>query len=357
MNSVFSTKRKWGGVGAIASLCLLAAACGGGGSGGSSAAENAPDLSIDQVKMAMDNEDYMNQIAWMTAEKKYWPQLGFTEPAQVVATSDYMAGLIGGNVWVAQGESDTIWPATAEGSVDLKIIGVEKDTEAWYLGIRKGIAPNNLAGKRISGGPPGDRNIKVGEHILEDMGVDPQSMEWVSVAGGSDERLRALIAGQIDAATLQPRHVAQLEKAGGKMIYQEYQMAPQETWVVTAETMEKNKDAVCAYVQGRIAAKQWLSEGEDHTANMEAALEIGREYGREPSEGEIEEWENEMTKNWSLDGGAPADTFDQWAEDLISNGALPEDYDWRQYVDFSCLWEAQEALGLEKNPDPAEVQQ
>ncbi|MQA85275.1 MAG: hypothetical protein GEV03_11775 [Streptosporangiales bacterium] len=341
------------GLGVTLSICLFAAACGGG----DSSAEGGPELSLNQVKMAMDNDDFMNQIAWMTAEKRYWPDLGLTEKSEVAATSDYMAGLVGGNVWVAQGESDAIWPAIAEGSVDFKIVGVEKDTEAWFLGVRKGVNPNNLAGLRISGGPPGDRNIAVGEHILEDMGVSPNSLRWTTVAGGSDERLQALVAGQIDVATLQPRHRSELEKAGGRMIYEEYRTVPQEVWVVTAKTMEENKDSVCAYLQGRIAAKQWLSEGEDHTANRDAALEIGREYGVEPSEGEIEEWENEMTKNWSLDGGAPAKTFDEWTQDMIANGAVPKDFNWRDHVDFSCLWESQEALNLEQNPAQDEVQQ
>lgn len=336
-------------VGAALAAGLFAVSCGGG-------SESEGGLSLDQVRMAMDNEDYMNQIAWMAAEKRYWGDLGFTEDAHVVATSDYMAGLIGGDVWAAQGESSDIWPATAEGSVDLKIIGVEKDTEAWFLGIRKGIDENALEGKRISGGPPGDRNIAVGREILDDMGVNPDAMEWKSIAGGSDERLQVLLAGQIDVAVLQPRHIAQLEKAGGKMVYQEYNVVPQEAWVVTAKTMQENKDAVCAFVEGRVAAKQWLSEGENHSANREAAIEIGKEYGREPSQGEIQQWENEMTKNWSLDGGAPADTFDEWTDYLIEAGDLPDDYKWTDHVDFSCLWEAQQKLGIELNPAKDEVQ-
>lgn len=328
-------------------VALFGASCGGSDEEGS--------LSLDQVKMAMDNEDYMNQIGWMAAEKRYWGKLGFSEKAEVVATSDYMAGLVGGDVWVAQGESSDIWPATAEGSVDLKIVGVEKDTEAWFLGIRKGIDEDDLEGKRISGGPPGDRNIVVGREILEEMDVDPDKMNWKSVAGGSDERLQVLLAGKIDAAVLQPRHVAQLEKAGGEMIYEDYNVVPQEAWVVTADTMAENKDAVCAFVEGRIAAKQWLSAGESHDANREKALEIGKEYGREPSKGEIQEWENEMTKNWSLDGGAPADTFDEWTDYMIDTGDLPKSYKWADHVDFSCLWKAQKKLGLKLNPAKSEV--
>jgi ABC-type nitrate/sulfonate/bicarbonate transport system substrate-binding protein len=354
----------------LLALVVFAAACGGpsedgssGGDGGtasegaSGAADGggAAELSLSQVNLAIDNDDFMNQIAWMVADESYWPDLGFTEPAEVVATDEYLAGLFGGSVWVAQGESDAIWAALAEGSVPMKMIGVEKDTEAWFLGIGEGVDAENLEGLRISGGPTGDRNITVGEHILEDLGVDPESMEWVPVEGGSDERLQALLAGQLDVAVLQPRHLIPLEEGNGEMIYQEFRDAPQELWVVTDETMENNRDAVCAYLEGRIAAKQWLSEGEDFTDNQEAGVAIARERGLDPSEGDLDEWQTEMEGNWSLDGGAPAESFDAWNQDMINNGNVPEGFDWKEHADFSCLWEAQENLGLEQNPVESEI--
>ena len=349
----------------LLALALVAVACGdsGGGDTDDGATDSAAseggeggELSLSQVKLAIDNDDFMNQIAWMVADEDYWPELGFTEEAEVVATDEYLAGLVGGDVWVAQGESDAIWGAMAEGSVPLKMIGVEKDTEAWFLGIRKGIDENNLEGLKISGGPAGDRNITVGEHILEDMGVDHTKMEWVPVEGGSDERLEALLAGQLDVAVLQPRHRAPLTEAGGKMVYEEYMDSPQEMWVVTEETMNNNRDAVCAYLEGRIAAKQWLSEGDDYTDNQDAAVAIAEERGLEPEQDELGEWQDEMQYNWSLDGGSPADSFDAWNEDMISNENVPEGFDWKEHADFSCLWEAQENLGLEQNPVQSEVE-
>jgi hypothetical protein len=35
---------------------------------------------------------------------------------------------------------------------------------------------------------------------------------------------------------------------------------------------------------------------------------------------------------------------------MIDNGNVPEDFDWTEHVDFSCLTEAQENLGLEVEP-------
>ncbi len=343
-------------IGLIFVAALVAAACGGdddeaAGGGGQEG------LGVERVELAIDTDDYMNNLAVAVADDRYWSELGFTRSADWVATDEYMAGLFGGDVWVAQGESDVIWAALAEGSVPLKIVGVEKDTEAWFLGIREGVDKNNLEGLKISGGAIGDRNITVGEKSLEEMGVDPDSMKWVPIEGSSDERLVALLAGQIDVAVLQPRHIIPLEKEGGEMIFEKFVDSPQEVWVTRSDFLEENEDAVCAYIQGRIEAKRWMGEGEDLTANQDAAIALGRKapYRLEPAEGDLAEWDTEITDNWSLDGGAPADAFDQWNEDMIANENVPEDFDWKEHADFNCLWQVQEELGLEQNPSSDEI--
>jgi ABC-type nitrate/sulfonate/bicarbonate transport system substrate-binding protein len=327
---------------------LVAAACGGGDSGGSSSGDGG--LSIDQVRLAIDGDDYMNQLAWMVADDKYWPDLGFKKKADVVATDEYIAGLVGGQVWVAQGESDVIWSAMAEGSVPLKVIGVQKDAEAWFLGVRKGVDPKHLAGLKISGGAAGDRNVTVARKMVEGLGQDPKKMEFVQIEGGSDERLQALLAGQIDVAALQPRHLGPLEAEGGQMIVQEYKRVPQEVWVVTEDTMQNNKDAVCAYLKGRIQAKRWAAEGKNYDDNQDAAVKIAEKYGEKPAEGDLEEWKIEMTENWSLTGGAPADTFDEWNQDMIDSGNVPKGFKWQEHVDFSCLTQIQKDLGIDVEP-------
>ena len=128
----------------ILALALVAAACGDdddGGGGGADSGGETPAPQVEKVQLAIDTDDYMNNLAWVVADERYWPELGFEEPAEVFATDEYIPGLLGGDVWVAQGESDVIWAALDEGSVPLKIVGVEKDTEAWFIGVRRGSRP------------------------------------------------------------------------------------------------------------------------------------------------------------------------------------------------------------------------
>src|SRR5918995_1212089 len=209
----------------IVAVGLVVAACGSDDDGGDGGSGGDGGLGVERVQLAIDTDDYMNNLAWVVADERYWRDMGFEE-AEVVATDEYMAGLLGGDVWVAQGESDVTWAALAEGSVPLKIVGVEKDTEAWFIGINKGV----------------------------------------------------------------------------------------------------DKD------------------------NQDAAIEIGKPYGLEPAEGDLAEWDTEITGNWSLDGGAPAEAFDQWNQDMIDNENVPEDFDWKEHADFTCLWKVQEKLDLDQNP-------
>ena len=330
-------------VAGLSAVSVGLTACGGDEKG-------TEDGEVVQVRMSYDGDDYMNQMTWMVADEMFWPELGFTQEAEVTASPEYLAGLIGGDVWVAQGESDVIWSAIAEGSVPMTIVGVAKSKENWWLGAREGVDPDNLEGLKVSGGPVGDRNITVTRTILEEMGVDPDSMEWVPVPGGSDERLTALIAGQIDVANLQPRHLAQLEKSGGTMFHKEARDAPQEVWVVRTDFLEENREAVCNYIKGRVQAFQYAGEGENFTDNRDEIVELTRERGLEPSPDEIAEWEQEMGNQIALNGGASEEAFEEWNQGMIENENVPEDFDWRDHVDFSCLTEVQEELGLPVEP-------
>ena len=42
-----------------------------------------------------------------------------------------------------------------------------------------------------------------------------------------------------------------------------------------------------------------------------------------------------MGTQLALDGGASEESFEAWNEDMIANENVPEDFDWRDHVDFS----------------------
>ena len=316
---------------ALFSGALLLTACGGDDSGGGSAEEGGGEV-MDQVRLAIDGDDYMNQLAWMVADESYWPDLGFTEPAEVVASDEYLAGLFGGDVWVAQGESDVIWAALAEGSIPMKIIGVEKGEEAWFLGVAEGVDPENLEGLKISGGAAGDRNITVGEKMLEELGVDPEAMEWVSVEGGSDDRLVRPAGGSARRrrAPAAPHH-----PPGGRGRPDDLRGlqggAPGGLGGHRGDHGEREGVGL-RLPRGPHRRQAVDLRGRRLHREPGGGLAIASDRGLEPAEGDLEEWAIEMEHNWALDGGSSEEAFDAWNQDMIDNGNVPEGFDWREHV-------------------------
>jgi hypothetical protein len=129
---------------------------------------------------------------------------------------------------------------------------------------------------------------------------------------------------------------------------------PQEVWVVQRNVWTNHRDAVCAFVEGRIMGKQWAAQGNDMRANMETALKIVRKQRIDPTEDELADWERELQGNQSLDGGAEEEGFDKLQQDLKTLKALSERFAWRNHADFSCVWKAQAKLGLPERPKPRE---
>lgn len=359
---------------------LLLAACGGAdeaaevaeeapapADSGDSGAEEAPaGLSLDTLAFTFEAERTTQLMNLMAAKERTWDDT-FDEVVYSV-TEDPIPLMISGERWLINGEAITLWPAMEQGLVDAVIVGVFNDVDSWFLLTAPGIeSPEDLVGKRVSGGSVGDAWWTVAEIIFEEeLGIPFDEMEQVTVGGGSDARMQALLAGQIDAFMGQPRHEPQVLDAGGDCLWCEYRDLAQGLFIVERETMENHRDAVCAALGGLFEAHQWFQSdgpvGESDWRNVQPQVE---EYlvanGYDPSEGGLNVENTWATSqgtefNWAMDLGAPVKAFDD-VQAIMSRegGEISSDFDWKDYADMSCVWDLQEAAGLPLNPDPAEM--
>lgn len=324
------------------------------GDGGTDApaGDGEADLGVDRVEFATVRDDAVDLMLVYSTVEKFWPEVGFTEPAEVIITEETVAALVAGEVWVAQADTSQFWAAIDEGDLDLVMVGIDKDNEVRILGSRPGIAgvEDIEPGMTASGGSVGEYDELVLREVLEELGVNPDDLDIISMGGGADARMQAMIAGQLDLGIQQPRNIGPLTGAGGAILYEEAAEVPQEAYFVTREFLNENRAAVCAFLEGRIMGKQWASEGEDMRDNFDEALEIVRGYAVDPTEDEIRDWERELSGNMSLDNGAEIEGLDNLQENLKFLGIVSEEFDWRDHTDFSCLHEAQQNQGLEPRP-------
>ena len=216
------------------------------------------------------------------------------------------------------------------------------------MAVAKGIdTPEDLKGKKISGGPLDGRNTWVQRRLVTQMGLDPdKDVEFVPTSGGSNARQAALINGVIDAASVFPRHRAGIEAVGGKFIHDELFPAPQESIAAMGTWLSANEATVYAWALADIRARQWIFD----RANKDEAYKVMRDYGFDISadfEAQYEEELGQLSPDGGFDSGEVMDAF---IAQLKETGDVPADTDWRDHFEMKYVWAAQEALGLPKRP-------
>jgi NitT/TauT family transport system substrate-binding protein len=303
---------------------------------------------LKKLRMGDFNPNYATQWSYRLASALgYFKEVGIDD-LQVTLSDQYIPGLVGGSLDITHGDTDVILGSGNAGKLPIKMISLYRDKEWWIMGVRKGInKPEDLKGKKISGGSLNGRNTWVMKQILKEMGLNPdKDVQFVPMSGASDRRLQAILAGTIDAGSLFPRHKAGLEAAGGKFIYEKIHPAPQEGFAAMESWLKKNEDTAYAWARADIKARQWLFKPE----NKDKAYKImeGLGFSIPPAFKALYKVELDQI---SPDGGFESDkVMDQFLSDLSETGNIPKGLDWRKYVDMKYVWAAQKALGLPKRP-------
>jgi ABC-type nitrate/sulfonate/bicarbonate transport system substrate-binding protein len=186
----------------------------------------------------------------------------------------------------------------------------------------------------------------LGKMMVKELGLDPEKdVTWITMSGGSDTRLAALINGNLKGSNIQVRHIEQLEAAGGTVAYNKRRPIAQEGYVVMGEFLTANADAVTAYLTGIIKAKQFLKD----LSTKDEVIEIMKKNDFEFPPEFVNTYEDGVTI-LSADGGFELAEMDVLWQELGATGEAPADFDWRKGVNLEYLWKAQEANGLPRRP-------
>ena len=300
------------------------------------------------IKMGDFNPNYANQWAFRIAQSMGYYESGGIEDFEIILSDEYIAGLVGGSLDIAHGDTSEFLAAGNASGLPITMISLHRDAEWWIMGVGPGIeSPEDLRGKTVTGGNLAGRNTYIQRQIVMRMGLDPDSdVSFVPSSGGSDSRLGAVINGSIDAASMFPRHRAPLEDAGGRFLYDELVSAPQESFAVMGDWLADNADTAQAWLVADIRARQWLIQPE----NEERAYELMIELGYDIPDSFRELYDVELAQLSHNGGWDSAEDMDNFVQILVDTEQLPAGVNWRDYYDLSYLWAAQEALGLAKSP-------
>lgn len=302
---------------------------------------------LHSLKMGDFNPNYAAQWTYRLAQALgYLKEVGIND-FEVVLSEQYIPGLIGDSLDVSHADTDVLFGSGLKSKLPIKMISCYRDKEWWIMGVRKGInKPEDLKGGKITGGSLNGRNTLVMREVLKKLGLNPEKdVTFVPMHGGSDKRMAALINGQVDGASVFPRHKAPLEAAGGKFIYAKAHHTPQEAYAAMGGWLAKNEDTAYAYMRADLKARKWLFDLKNKEKAYDIMVKLG--YKIPPEFKKLYDVELDQI---SPDGGFDVKSMDDFVKDLAATGTLPAHFDWRKYVDMKYVWAAQKALGLPKRP-------
>ena len=299
------------------------------------------------LQTGYEDPNFGHHVADVVAyEKGFLEEVGFTEFNNLVIGNN-LNTIVGGGVQWTSADTDAVVVAAVEHQQDVLWLACMRDKEDLLFGLAPGVTLESLVEENgeVSGGEIGTRGELLAMKMLEELGVNRDQVQWITIGGGSDTRIAALLSGDLKGTALRPRHVASLLEVGGTVVYDERRIIAQEGYVVQRSFYEENRDAVTAYLYAIIKAKQYISD----YSTKDEVIELMQKHDFEFPQEFIDAYEDTI-ENHSIDGGFEIPEMDLIFEEMSEVGEVDPDIDWRSAVDLTSLWEVQDALGLERRP-------
>jgi len=303
---------------------------------------------LDTLHLGYDNPNWSHQVADYVAREKGWFKEYGLNNMDCIVFDDALPPIIGGGVQFTAADTQPVMEANKDQGVDIWYLGTRRDKEDMLFGLAPGVSLESLkgSGKEVSGGKVGSRNELLGKMMLKELGLDPEKdVTWITIGGGSDTRLAALLNGGLAGCNIQVRHIKLLEDAGGTVVYRKTRTMAQDGYITMGSLMKANPDTVTAFLAGIIKAKQYIAKPETKDEVIAIMVKNGFEFSQEFKDTYID-----GVQILSTDCGFDVVDMDNYWNELAQTGEGPANFDWRKTLNLEFLWKAQELNGLPRRP-------
>ena len=209
---------------------------------------------------------------WVAQDLGFFTRHGIATDLIFIATSAYgIPALVSGNLPIFSGSPETAAQAAANG-VDLLIFASAPPTPYKLISQPQLKTVDELKGKKIGIDRIGGSSYYATRRMLQKLGVRPDTVEFIQVAGGGAQRVAAFRSGMISAvvSTIErferervPHFVlADAIEMGVRVIGSSY--------TTTSVFLAQNRDAVQRFTRALIDVNQWCVDPK----NKDAVLRI-----------------------------------------------------------------------------------
>ena len=294
-----------------------------------------------------------NSVLDLALQEGYFERAGVdVELVRVQQTPSALAAIQAGEGEMANVGTDALMQLVAQG-IDLKAVSSPNKSLPFLIAARDSIANvSDLAGKSFGVGRIGSIDHNQSMKVLEKAGVDPASLEIVSV-GQPNVRAQSLLAGAIDATTMSIGAFTSLpDKTGIHVLIDQdayYEAAPvvSKVNVVRSEVLADRLDEVEAVTEALVQISR------DYAADPAAWVTAMEKARPDIDRADLEALARAYSASWSVNGGLQRDELEytsDWYYESADFANVPQISvdDW---ADFSVLDAVLEKIGSAEGMD------
>ena len=241
---------------------------------------------LKEISASLDNPNFYTVVHWhLINDYGYAAEEGFDKYEFFVSDEPFQ-GVIGGEITFGSVDADYVMVAKTEG-VPVVSIATHRDHEWHIQGLSPSIkSPADLKGTMAAGlGSVGTRTFEQRRTAIlnwSDGEVDiTTDVEHVKMSGGSDARQVALIADQVQIASIYTRHLKGMTDGGASFFVSGWYEYPQEAIIVHQDTYDKYPRTIVNFLRAYLKSLNTLRDW-DMKAQIEATMAEQRDMTLTP---------------------------------------------------------------------------
>lgn len=283
---------------------------------------------------------------WMAQEKGYFKKRGLdVEYIQFRGDNDVMRALLAGEV-----DTIELSPAAELNAIDrgadLRFIGSTMPRFPYALYVRKDITSwDQLKGKTFGVSSPGGVPNIMAREMLIRKGVDADSIKIVN-AGSSGSRVKALVAGKIDATASSSEYIPDADKLGIRVMALAAELVPEyPRYVIVAkqETLMTKREAVINFLAAYMEGLDYAVKHRDETLKLTG--KVNDKPANDPQFAYM--FDEAVSKGYiSVRSEIPRAKIDWIQNELFKLGLLRKRIDLDKFIDERYLKEAVKRTNL-----------
>jgi len=311
---------------------------------------------LTEISCSLDNPNFYTVVPWHLIEDLgYAEEEGF-EKYEFFVSDEPFQGVVGKEITIAQVDADYVMVAVAEG-VPVVQVATHRDHEWHIQGLSPAIKqPSDLIGGQAAGlGSVGTRTFEQRRTAIlnwsngeVDIATD---VEHIRMSGGSDARQAALLADQVQIASIFTRHLKGMKDGGGSFFVSGWYDYPQEAIIVHKDTYESSPRTIVNFLRAWLKS---LTNWRDITMKAEIKSMMAEKRDLTLTEEFDNAW-NSQIEQMAPDGSFRGLAMLFFLDQLMKYEVIPQGTVYEDFSRLNLLQQAQkEILGWAWPPEKQE---